>query len=385
MNRKKIAAVLVSATLSMSMLAGCGSKSFDLEKYGDKTLMTVDGTSMSFWEANFQARLLQTQYESAYGTDIWSQTVDGDETFETSTKEVLLDGLKTNLAALNHAKDYDIELTDEEKKSLSAQAENFLEQITDEFKDLTSPDQEKVEQYLENTVIIQKVASAVEEEADITVTDEEARQMKANYVVFKVDSDATSSEKAAIKKQATKLMNAAKKSNSLAQAAKASDLEVKEATYGSNNEEIPSEIIEASMSLKKNEITQPIETDYGYYVIQCVKYNDKDATKTAKEDMISDKKLEYYSTTSQGWVEDSEVEVDEELWNTIEFANHPTIETTEATTETSTQEDSTDSSTTTESTSEQTTNASKNTTDSKQSSESTTAATTEQTTSSDNN
>ena len=341
MNGKKLATMFMTVTLSIGMLVGCGKKTFDLEKYGENALVTVDGSSLSFWEANFQARLLQTQYENTYGLDVWTETLEQNETFETSVKNTVLEGLKRNLVVLNHAKDYDITVTDEEKKAISGQVDTFLEQITDEFKELTKPEQEKVENYLEETVMIQKVASAVAKEADVTVTDEEARQMKANYVVFSFDSTDSDSQKANAKNKAQKLVSGAKKINSLAQAANKVKLEVKEATYGANNENIPAEILEASMKLKKNEITEPIETEYGYYVIQCMEYNDKKATKAAKEDILTEKQMEYYNTVSEKWVKEADVKVDEELWNTIAFANHPTISEVESTTTHTTEESNT--------------------------------------------
>lgn len=338
---KKIAVVLMTATLSIAMLAGCGSKKFDLEKYGEKAVVTVDGESVSFWDANFQARLLQTQYESMYGTDIWTQKLQGEDTFETSMKSVLLDGLKINQATLNHAKDYKVELTEEEKKSIEEQADLFLEQVTDEFKALTNPDKEKVESYLEDTLTIQKVASEVAKEGNITVSDEEARQVKVNYVVFKVESDATDKAKTKAKQQATKLMNHAKDTKSLAQSAKALKLDVNEATYGKNNDQIPQEIVTESMALKKGEITKPIKTDYGYYVIQCMEETDKDATKTAKEELVSEKQMEYYNTTSQKWVSESDVKVDEELWDLIKFENNSTLPKAESTENTTSVESTT--------------------------------------------
>lgn len=341
MNGKKLATMLMTVTLSIGMLVGCGKKAFDLEKYGEDAVVTIDESSLSFWDANFQARLLQTQYENTYGLDVWIETLEQNETFETSVKNTVLEGLKRNLVVLNHAKDYDVTVTDEEKKAISGQVDTFLEQITEEFKELTKPEKEKVENYLEETVLIQKVASEVAQEADVTVTDGEARQMKANYVVIPFDSKESDSKKVNAKNKAQKLVSAAKKIGSLAQAANTSNLEVKEATYGTNNENIPAEILEASMKLKKNEITEPIETEYGYYVIQCMEYNDKKATKAAKEDILTEKQMEYYNTVSEKWVEEAEVKVDEELWNTIAFANHPTISEVESTTTHTTEESNT--------------------------------------------
>ncbi|HCO29689.1 MAG TPA: hypothetical protein DIT54_09925, partial [Lachnospiraceae bacterium] len=99
-----------------------------------------------------------------------------------------------------------------------------------------------------------------------------------------------------------------------------------------NNEQIPSEIVEASMALKKGEITKPIKTDYGYYVIQCMKYLDKDATESAKESMLQTKQQTYFTETCEKWLEDSDVKVDDTLWDSIELAGHSTLPTTESTT-----------------------------------------------------
>ena len=352
MIRKRIAGIVMTAVLSMALLAGCGNKEITLEADGDKPVITVDGESTSYWEANFQTRVLQLQYESIYGVDIWSQTMQGDTTFEESIKDVILEGLKSSQATLNHVKDYDVSVTDDEKEEIKQQAEQFMSSLTDELKTLTEADQEKVEAYLTDMNLVQKVVSAVGEESKATVTDEEARQLKANYVVIPVDSSATDSEVNQAKHKATSLYNQAKKSKDLAKSAQALEFDVNEATYGTNNTDIPTEIIEASMKLQEGEIAKPIKTDYGYYVIQVTEYMNEEATATAKESMLEEKQMTYYNETCQKWLEDAKVTVDEDLWNSIQLAGNPTIPTTESTTEsestTASEEGTTTASTSTE-------------------------------------
>ena len=329
---KKIAGVFLTAMLSMTLLAGCGNKEVTLENDGDKPVVTVGDESATYWEANFQTRVLQMQYESMYGSDIWEQEVESGKNFEQTIKDLILEGLKSNQAALNHVKDYNITLTDDEKQEIEEQVDSFMENLSDEFEELTKPDKEKVENYLIESKTIQKLSEAVAEEAKLEVSDADARQMKANYVMISVDEDASNAELTKAKQKATKLYNSAKKTKSLASSAKSLDLEVKEATYGNNNEQIPSEIVEASMALKKGEITKPIKTDYGYYVIQCMKYLDKDATESAKESMLQTKQQTYFTETCEKWLEDSDVKVDDTLWDSIELAGHSTLPTTESTT-----------------------------------------------------
>lgn len=334
--RKKIAAVVLATTLAISSLTGCGAEKFDLKQNGEKPVITVDGESMSFSEANFQARLLQQQYESYYGTDIWKTEGQDKQTIEQSVKAALLEQLKSYRVILNHAKDYDATLTEEEAKTLKEQAEAFIGQMTDEFKALTDVNEEQLEEYVKQSLIAQKVSIEAGKEADVKVTDEEARQVKVNYVVFKVDTDAKKAEKTKAKQQATKLMNQATKTKNLAVSAKAMKEEVTEATLGKNNDSIPEELVTAALKLKKGEITKPIEIDYGYYVMQCMEENDKEATKTAKEQMLSEKQTEYFTnTTLPKWEDDAKITVDEKLWDTIQFAGNPVVK-VESTTEEST-------------------------------------------------
>lgn len=331
---KKIVTAILAMALGVSALTGCGSQSkeLNLEKDGEKALITVDEENISLWDANFQLRLLQLQYESMYGTDIWSQQLQGDETFDTTLKTTVMDGLKNTCVTLSHAKDYQVELTEDETKEAQTQAGNFAAQMTDEFQKITNADKDKIASYVTKMALAQKVSEEIVKEADINVTDEDARQMKANYVVIQIASNAEEAEKTKALKKAKQLVKNTKASGELAQEAKKMDLEVSEATYGNNNTQIPVEIIEASMKLKKGEVTSVIETEYGYYVIQCEEYMDKEATAAAKEEMINEKKSTYYNEQCEKWLKAAKVEVNDEMWEKVLIIDNPTIATTEATT-----------------------------------------------------
>ncbi len=56
-----------------------------------------------------------------------------------------------------------------------------------------------------------------------------------------------------------------------------------------------------------------IETDTGYYVVRLDKKLDEEATESKRESLESEKKTEYYTETTDKWLEDAEIKADDKV------------------------------------------------------------------------
>ena len=83
-----------------------------------------------------------------------------------------------------HASEYKVELTDEEKKKIDKAAEEFVEDNTLEDKEVVSGYKKYVKEYLELATIQQKMDAPMKEGVDENVSDEDAAQKKIEYVQF---------------------------------------------------------------------------------------------------------------------------------------------------------------------------------------------------------
>lgn len=185
-------AAALSTAMILSLLSGCGNKdkdAFDTEA----TAATLDDSTMSAGVANFIIRYDQAQFESGFGmllqyygyTDIWNTDLYGTgEAYSETFKSDEEDKLEELMLCSEHAADYDIELTDDEKSQITETASDFIASNSEEVLNKMSATQETVEQALTYYAIQAKVEAELTRDVDTNVTDEEAAQRTVDYVSF---------------------------------------------------------------------------------------------------------------------------------------------------------------------------------------------------------
>ena len=332
--RKGAAIAAAAGALAAMTVTGC-SGSLD----PDAVVMTVGGEEVTLGVANFYARMTQAQYETYYlgmmssngmtmtAEDMWNQEYDG-ETTEESTKESLLESLQNMYVISQHAEEYDVSLTEDEEKAISAAADQFGKDNTDEAKDKVSGYKKDIEKYLELVTIQTKMDSAMKEGVDEEVSDEEAAQKAMDYVFFSYtttdDSGATvalsDDEKTALKTTAENLTERVKNGEEMADVAEESSTAVQEATFDAETSTYDADLIAAADALAEvGDVTDVIETDNGLYVAQLTSLLDRDATDAKKQEIVEERKQEQYDSLLEDWKDAADIEVDEKVWDKIDF------------------------------------------------------------------
>ncbi len=315
-----------AAGLILAMLfTGCGKIN------SDAVLMEIDGgkETITLGYANFAARYTQSLYDSVYlsyyGTDYWSQEESG-ETAETSVKDNILDSLKEEYVLNQHAEEYDIALTEDEEAAVKKAAEEFIGDNSEETLEVLSADVETVTKFLTQTTIASKVREAVQAEAEVNITQEEAAQRTFTYAYFNsmtyTDDNGntayyTDEEHEALKEKAEALTNAA----DLETEGKEAGATVTTHSYGGDDEDtMPEAVIKAADALKEGEISPVIEVEGdGYYVLRLDSEFDEEATADKMESMESEARAEYLQDKIDGWLEETTFKVNEKQWEKVKF------------------------------------------------------------------
>lgn len=321
---------LVVAALAVSMTAGvtgCGKGAVD----GSQTVATVGDMEMKLGEANFLLRYQQVQtesyYESMLGEGIYSMDLYGNgTTFGDSFKADVMEQMQQYYILEAKAADYGVELTEEEKTAITEAAAAFLEANEENTKEQMTADQETVERVLSLITIADKVQAAVYEEADITVTDEEAAQRGFSYVkVSKGSGDsALTEDELADKKSELEALKAGmgdgKSIDAALTASSIVDLSVSTGTYGEKNQSAyEEELIKALNALSEGEATDVIETDSALYIAQLTTELDEEATETQKQSLISSQQAEYFNGLLDTWKAEYALTIDEDVWADVVF------------------------------------------------------------------
>lgn len=325
--KRRLAVLALAGAMTVTSLTGCAGGLSDKD-----VVATVDGDEITADIANFYARFTQAQYETYYagylGEDMWSSEAEEGKTYEESVKDSVLEALEDMYLLEDHMEEYEVEITEEDEKSIKNAATDFDEANGLDEKDKVSGSEKTVERLLTLFTIQVKMDNAIKATADLEVSDEEAAQKKMQYVVFPfttTDEDGnsvelTDDEKAELKKTAEAFAQGAKTAKDFAAYATEQEQEAKDATFdGEETMTIPEQLAKAADALKEGEITDVVEGDNGYYVAKLVSLFDKEATETEKENIRSQRKQEKMDEVLEQWRKDAKIEVNEKVWKKVDF------------------------------------------------------------------
>ena len=317
---------MAAAGLCISMalaVTGCGSKPLD----GSQIAATVGEKEMKLGEANFLLRYQQAQtetyYESMFGEGVYKKDLYGDgTTFGQNFKEDVMNQMQEYYILEQKAADYGVALTEEETAKIKDAAEAFLEANEKTTEEQMTADQETVERVLTLMTLSSKVRSAVYEEANVTVTDEEAAQRGFSYVsVYKGSGEEALTEEDLQKKKEvlSAMAEKVKGGVTLDNAAVEGEMTAQEGHYGQEGSSYEEALVLALDGLKEGEVTDVIETENYLYLAQLTKELDKKATVDKKEELEKSRQIEYYNGLLETWRSELALTVDDAVWDQVVF------------------------------------------------------------------
>lgn len=324
--RKRLLMIAAAMTVAVSSLTGCSL----IAANPDEVVLKVDDSELTADVANFYARYTQAQYETYFaymGNDMWNTEADKGKTYEEAVKESIQDELKKMLVLEQHMKDYDVTLSDAEKEVIAKAAKEFDEDNSLENKEKIMSDKEAVERMLTLMAVEQRMRTEIQRDADKNVSDDEAARKKMDYVLFSyqkqegdTSAEMTDAEKAEVKKKAEAFAESAKEdSDKFLELAGEQDIEVQDAAFAAETEVPDAELVKAADALKKNEVTDVIETESGCYVAKVTSLKDKDATESRKKEIITERENQLYSDITEKWLKAAKSEVNKKAWEKISF------------------------------------------------------------------
>lgn len=354
---KKAAVLTAAGVLAATAVTGC-SGSINT----DAVVATVGDDEITLGVANFYARMTQGQYETYYasmmgttGDAMWTQEAGEDQTYEESVKDGLLENLENMYLISQHAADYEVSLTEEEEDAIAEAAAQFDEDNTDEAKETVSGYRKDIEEFLRLATIQTKMDSKMREGVDEEVSDEEAAQKAMQYVFFSYTTtddsgnttELTDEEKESLKTDAQSLVDRVNAGEDISTVAEELGQTAYDLTFDSESTSPNEDLIAAVDAFEtEGQVTDVIEADDGLYVGRLTSLLDRDATDQKKETIIEERRQEQYDSLLEEWRNDTDIQVDEKVWDKVDFEDTGvTIITSETEEETATDEDSTEDTT----------------------------------------
>ena len=327
--KKRVTALGLAGMLAVTGLTGCGSMN------NDDVVATVGESEIKLGVANFYARMQQAQYETYYagmmgttGEELWAKETDG-KTYEQSVKSDMIKSLENMYILEQHASEYDVVLSEDEKKAIDKAAEEFDENNALEDKEAVSGYNKYVKKVLELITIQSKMEDAMTADVDTEVSDDEAAQKAMKYVFYsytKDENDSTSTmsetEKTEVKKKATDFAEKLKNSDTKDIDAVASEagMEVQTATFDSESTSPNADLVKAADTLTaEGDVIDAIETDSGIYVAKVTSFLDRTATDAKKQSIVEERKKDQYDDLLKKWRKKTDINLNKRVWKKVDF------------------------------------------------------------------
>lgn len=381
----KVVCGVLTAAMVVTGLSGCGGSTV---VDGTKTALVVNDEEINLGKANFMLRYQQATMANYYQTmsSMFGQeyTLSFDEPSDQSDedsptvgenlKEDALTSIEKAFLMRQHASEYSVELTEEEKQGAADAAAAFVEDNDQETLTKLGITQEDIQDVIEVYAIQTKMYNPMIADVDTEVSDEEAKQSKISYAKVSTEGtetdengetvELTDEEKAEkkeiaqnfmdklnasedpstvdfseLKDQVNEELNAQRKaeegtedtaSEETAETDGTEETEdtdeiyvtTSQTTFGADDESLDEALKSAAESLSDGQIhSEIIEGEDGYYVLRMDSVLDREATDSQKETIVEERQTEAYNDLLDTWVEESDISV-KSAWKKLEVTDY---------------------------------------------------------------
>ena len=332
---KKILALILSMIMTMSLI-GCSNKTDENEP-----VAIVNGQAITLGNYEKLLALNKSSMESYYGSDIWSTEIEDGKTYKDTLKEIVLETMIGSEVVYQQAKKDNILPTDEQ---VQEQIDSFNESIKDdedyqvELKEM-GINEEFLKYQFSRDLANSNVQAKFEDETKIS-TDEmkkyyeenkddyHTNTVTASHILLKTIDDEgnelSDEEKAKAKKKAEEALAKVKAGEDFAEVAK----EYSQDSTASNGGELGtfgkgqmvSEFEDAAFAMKPGEISDIVETQYGYHIIKVTeRVDEQQSFDDVKDEIKSTLASEKYSEYVEKLKDDSTIEEKEDIVKSAKF------------------------------------------------------------------
>ena len=332
-SRVKLRAFLIVLMMCVLSLPGCSKKEDEKAEKTDVVLTTafeenelfrIEDRNCLIEEAYVYMKSAGSRYQDVFGEDIWKQNFGG-KTLEKELRDTTLARLAQIKSMDLLAKEWNIELDESEKEKAGKAASEFFK-LLKESGDEGDVTEDLLKVMYSDYALADKIYKEVTRNVNPEISDDEARSITVKQILFRTSSidekgnrkEYSEHDKEDAHKRARECLKKALDGadfDSLTEKFNEDD----QNTYTFGKGMMPEAFEKAAFNLGTDEISDIIETEYGYHIIKCVSAFDQEETDKNKERIVTERKKEAFNRVYDEFVPSLHSNLNEELWNSFDY------------------------------------------------------------------
>lgn len=335
---RSLAGVLLAVGITAGSLTGCGT-----EGVGTKVVLTtgfnkdevfrIETSTCSLPEIMVYLTNIQNRYESVYGTEIWNTNVDG-VTLEQNVKDIALAQIARIKTMNLMAEQYEVELNEEEKAQVENAANTYYNSLNSTEIEQMGVSEKTISELYAEFALAEKVYQYTIKDINPEISDDEARTITVQHILIKTYAldgtgkkiEYTQQAKQSAYREACDVLELAKEGEDFDELVRRYSEDDK-STYSFGKGEMEEAFETAAFNLGKDEISDIVETGFGYHIIKCLNTFNKDETDANKVKIVDQRRAEAFGQEYDVYVETLTRNLNEELWNSVGFIHDENVKT----------------------------------------------------------
>ncbi|MCR5687642.1 MAG: peptidylprolyl isomerase [Lachnospiraceae bacterium] len=337
--RRSISSRIAALCLCALALAGCGRDTLPTEvvltsDFLEDEVFRLEGHPCMKNEIMVYLANSENQYSEVFGSEIWSVPV-GDASLEDSYKECILARIAQIKTMNLLAAKYEVELDDNETSKVNAAAREYFDTLTEAERNILDVDMDTIAMLYREFAVANKLYEAVTADINPEISDDEARTITVRTILIKTYR---------LDENGTRIpYSDEEKKNALARIAqikqRINDGETFEVLAADYNEDenseysfgrgvMPPEFEEAAFNLGEGEVSDIVETEYGYHLICCMSTFNPEETDANKVKIVEKRKQEAFDEVYNSFVATLTSNLNKPLWDSIHYDPGGPVKTT---------------------------------------------------------